>query len=72
MSIGFQKVYLLQTSLNLKKSEIISTYVYKVGLTGTTDYSLSTTIDLFNSVVNMVMLVLVNYASGKLSGNQLF
>lgn len=72
MSVGFQKVYLLQTDLNLRASEIISTYVYKVGLTGSTDYSLSTTIDLFNSVINMTLLVLVNYASGKLSGNQLF
>ena len=72
MSVGFQKVYLLQNPLNLSSSEIISTYVYKVGLTGMTDYSLSTTIDLFNSVVNMTMLVLVNYASGKLSGSWLF
>ena len=72
MSVGFEKVYLMQNNINLRASEIISTYVYKVGLTGNADYSYSTAIGLFNSVVNMAMLVLVNAITRKLSSSSLF
>ncbi|NLG25778.1 MAG: sugar ABC transporter permease [Clostridiales bacterium] len=72
LSVGFEKVYLMQNNLNLQNSEIISTYVYKVGLTGTTDFSYSTAIGLFNSVVNMAMLVLVNFITRRLSNTSLF
>lgn len=72
LSVGFEKVYLLQNDINLKYSEIIATYVYKVGLTSGTNFSLSTAIGLFNSVVNMIVLVTVNWISGRLSGNSLF
>lgn len=72
LSVGFEKVYLMQNSLNLQTSEIISTYVYKVGLTSGANFSLSTAIGLFNSVCNMTILLLVNYTSDKLSGNSLF
>lgn len=72
MSVGFEKVYLMQNDLNLRASEVISTYVYKIGLTGMTDYSLSTAIGLFNSLINMTMLLIVNCVTSKLSGTGLF
>lgn len=68
MSIGFQKAFLLQTSMNLGASEIISTYVYKVGLVqGQFDYS--TAIGLFNNIINIILLLIVNKLSKKLSEN---
>lgn len=73
MSVGFEKVYLMQNSLNLSTSEVISTYVYKVGMTaGTSDYSYSTAIGLFNSIVNLIMLSLVNFLAGRLSSTSLW
>lgn len=72
MSVGFEKIYLMQNDLNLRVSEVISTYVYKIGLTGMTDFSLSTAIGLFNSAINMVMLLMVNGITRKLSGTGLF
>ena len=71
LSIGFEKAYLLQNSLNGSVSEIISTYVYKVGLINN-DMSYSSAIGLFNTIVNMVMLIIVNTISDKLSGNSLW
>ena len=73
MSVGYEKVLLLQNNLNLNYSEIISTYEYKIGLaSGITDFSLSTAISLFNSVVNFILLVIANWGSKKLSGNSIF
>lgn len=59
MNIGHEKAYLMQTSMNLPSSEIISTYVYKVGLQSS-NYSYSTAVGLFNSIVNVVLMVLAN------------
>lgn len=59
LAIGFEKVYLLQNPLNLGASEIIPTYVYKIGLLNA-NFSFATAVGLFNSVINMVLLVLVN------------
>jgi len=68
MNVGFEKVYLMQNSLNISKSEVISTYVYKIGMTiGIGDFSFATTIDLFNSIINFFLLVTVNFLSKKLS-----
>lgn len=73
MNVGFEKAYLMQNSMNQSASEVISTYVYKVGLAASvTDFSYATAIGLFNSVVNMVLIVLVNFASKRLNGNSLF
>lgn len=73
MNVGFEKVLLMQNSLNLDYSEIISTYVYKVGLaSGINNFSLSTAISLFNSVVNFILLVLANFTCKKLNGNGIF
>lgn len=66
MSVGFEKVFLMQNPLNLETSEIISTFVYKMGLLYT-QYSLSTAIGLFNSAVNFILLVSVNLLSRRIS-----
>lgn len=71
LGIGFEKVYLLQNTQNAMASEIISTYVYKIGLQNF-QYSLSTAIGLFNTVVNVIVLVLVNMISKKLTDSGLF
>ena len=74
MSIGFDKVYLMQNDTNLAASEVIATYVYKVGLTaqGGANFSYSTAIGLFNSVVNLVMISLVNGISNRINGSGLW
>jgi len=59
MSIGFEKAYALQTDLNLASSEIISTYVYKKGLLDG-DYGFSTAVGLFNTVINVILLISMN------------
>ena len=59
MSVGFEKAYALQTDLNLNASEIISTYVYKKGLLDG-DYGFSTAVGLFNTVINVILLVSMN------------
>lgn len=71
LGVGFEKAYLLQNSLNSSVSEIISTYVYKVGLINN-DMSYSSAIGLFNTIVNLVLLIVVNKAADKLSGDSLF
>ncbi len=68
MSVGFEKVFLMQNNLNLMHSEVISTYVYKVGLTsGLGNFSYATAIGLFNSIINCTLLILVNWLSKKTS-----
>lgn len=71
MNVGFEKVLLMQNSLNIDASEVISTYVYKMGI-GQMQFSYSTAIDLFNSVINLIMLLTVNKISKRLSGNGMF
>jgi ABC-type polysaccharide transport system permease subunit len=73
MSIGYEKVLLLQNDLTLQHSEVISTYVYKVGLaSGITNFSLSAAISMFNSIINFTLLVTVNWISKKISGSGIF
>lgn len=71
MNVGFEKAYLLQTPTNLPASEIISTYVYKVGLKQS-QYSFSAAVGLFNSVINLILLLTVNKAAKKLANTSLF
>ena len=66
MSIGFEKAYALQTDLNLPSSEIIATYVYKKGLLDG-DYSFSTAVGLFNTVINVILLIAVNKIVAKMN-----
>ena len=71
MSVGFEKVYLLQNPLNMLYSEIFSTYVYKIGLLNA-QYSFSSAVNLFNNVINFIMLVMVNQISRRISNNSLW
>ena len=72
MSMGFEKVYLLQNDLNSTASEIIATYVYKVGLVQSAQYSYSSAIGLLNSLVNLTLLLFFNAASRRLSETSLW
>ena len=68
LNVGFDKALLLQNDMNLERSEVISTYVYKVGMvSGLPNYSYSTAIGLLNSVVNFIMITLVNRISRAIS-----
>ena len=71
MSVGYEKAYLLQNSANLKASEIISTYVYKLGLVNF-DYSTSTAAGFFNSIVNCIILLSANALSRKATKSSLW
>ena len=69
MSIGFEKAYALQTDMNLPASEILSTYVYRLGLLNG-DYGYSTAVGLFNSIINVILLVFVNWVVKKLNDGE--
>ncbi|MBE7036761.1 MAG: sugar ABC transporter permease [Ruminococcaceae bacterium] len=75
MSIGFEKVYMMQNDLNIRASEIISTYTYKVGLGsdfGVSDFSYGAAISLFNSVINITLLCTVNAVSRRVTETSLW
>lgn len=71
LSVGYEKIYLLQNDLNLEVSEVISTYVYKRGLLGG-QFSFSTAVGLFNNIINIILLLLTNLIAGKLGSTSLF
>lgn len=71
LNVGFEKDYLMQNSMNLNSSEIISTYVYKVGLLNS-QYSYSTAIGLLNSVINLILLITVDRTAKSLGQTGLF
>jgi ABC-type polysaccharide transport system, permease component len=71
MAIGFEKVYLLQNPLNQVNSEIIATYVYRIGLLNA-NYSFATAVGLFNSVINLVLLLTVNGLAKRLTKNSIW
>lgn len=71
MSVGYEKVYLMQNSLNTSVSEVIATYTYKMGLISQ-KYSYSAAIGLFNNVINFTMLTIVNGVARKLSDTSLW
>lgn len=66
LSVGFEKIFLLQNSLNLDASRVISTYVYEIGLQGG-QFSYSSAIGLFNNVVNVLFILLVNSISKRVT-----
>lgn len=70
MNIGFEKAYLMQNATNYGVSEIISTYVYKVGIEQA-QFSFATAVGLFNSVINLILLLTVNFIAGKVSDTTL-
>lgn len=70
-SVGFEKVFLLQTPLNMEASEVISTYVYKRGLLNAS-YSFSAAVSFFNNIVNIILLLMANFTARKFSETSLF
>ncbi|SFE61773.1 putative aldouronate transport system permease protein [Paenibacillus algorifonticola] len=71
MAIGFEKIYLLQNPLNMVHSEIIATYVYRIGLLNA-NYSFATAVGLFNSLINLVLLVTVNGLAKRLTKSSIW
>ena len=71
MNLGFQKAYLMQNAQNLASSEIISTYIYKVGMIDA-QYSYSAAINLFNNLINIILLVTFNRLAKKITDNSLW
>lgn len=71
ITVGFEKIFLMQNNLNLEVSEVLSTYVYKLGLINNR-YDFSTAVNLFTSVVNCAMLLMVNTISRKISDTSLW
>ena len=73
MTVGFEKIFLMQNNLNMEASRVISTYVYERGLrTSPPEFSYGTAIDLFNSIINLIMITLVNKLSSKISDTSLW
>ena len=71
MNVGFEKIFLMQNPLNLDVTEVVSTYVYKMGIINY-QYSFSTAVNLFNSFINLFLLLTVNKICKKLSDTSLF
>jgi len=71
MNIGFEKTFLMQTPPNLSKSEVISTYVYKIGIQGA-QFSYASAIGMFNNAINFIVLLAVNRAANKTTNNGLW
>lgn len=71
LGVGFEKVFLLQTPLNLGSSQVLSTYVYEMGLVQD-NFSFGTAVGLFNSVVSLILIVLCNFAARRISETSLF
>lgn len=71
LGVGFEKVYLMQNNLNISSSEVISTYVYKIGMLSS-QYSFSSAINLANTIINFILLIMVNEISKKYSKNSLW
>ena len=71
MSVGFEKVLLLQNNLNMSASDVIATYTYRCGLVGG-EYSYSAAIGLFNSIINFMLIITVNKISKKYSETSLW
>jgi len=71
LNVGFEKAFLLQNPLNNSSSEVISTYVYKTGLLDS-NFSFAAAVGLFNSIVGLVLLVIVNFVARFVSDESLF
>ena len=71
LSVGFEKVFLMQNDLNIRVSDVIQTYVYRVGLRGR-EFSFGAAVGLFQSVVGLILLVIVNKVSSKVSETSLW
>ncbi len=72
LTVGYEKVLLLQNLQNMRTSDIISTYVYRIGIAEGMQFSYSTAIGLFQSLVSLCLLTIVNYASKRVSETSLW
>lgn len=70
MSVGYEKVFLMQYGTNMSKSQIISTYVYRVGLSKASNYSFGSAVGLMNSFINTSLVLTVNWITNKLSDGE--
>ena len=70
LNVGFDKIYLMQNTLNKKTSEVISTYVYTVGIKSS-QFSFGSAVGLFTNVINFAFLMLTNWLGKKLTGTGL-
>lgn len=71
LTVGYEKVYLMQTGMNLAVSEVVSTYVYKVGIQSA-QFSFASAVGMFNSVANLLILLITNWLASRLSDISLF
>ena len=71
MSVGYEKVILLSNSLTLETADVISSYLYRTGILKG-KYSMATAVGMFNSIINIVILVFVNKVFDRTSGNGLW
>lgn len=71
LSVGFEKVFLMQNDMNLESSDVFATYVYRSGLLGA-QYSFSAAVGLFSNIVNFIMLVSVNFIARKVGNTSLW
>ncbi len=71
LTVGFEKTFLLQNSMNLPVSEVISTYTYKIGMQSN-QFSLGAAIGLFNTMINFIFLLGANFLSRRISGRGLW
>jgi putative aldouronate transport system permease protein len=71
IGVGFEKAFLLQSSLNLSVSEVISTYIYKKGMSSFRNYSYGAAVGMFQTVINMFLMILVNTAVSKATDGEI-
>jgi len=71
LSVGFEKVFLMQNDMNLESSDVFATYVYRSGLLGA-QYSFSAAVGLFSNVVNFIIIVAVNYVARRVGSTSLW
>lgn len=71
LSVGYEKIILLYNPLIYNTSDVISSYVYRVGMLNQ-DWSFSTAVGLFNSLINLILVVSANYISGKVNDTRLW
>lgn len=71
LGVGFEKAFLMQNSLNMESSDVISTFVYRSGIMEA-QYSFATAVDLFNSIINLILLVTVNFIARRAGGSSLW
>lgn len=71
LNVGFEKILLLQNAMNMETSDVFSTYIYRLGIEDA-QFSFTTAIGLFNSVVNVILLVVMNKLAGRITGSSLW